>query len=168
MLDESHAFFLFLQVVGGIHEMFCTPGNSPYEQIILSKRKGFIKLALQTGADIIPLYSFGANQTYYRVAGPDSWLCSISTALRISITPWLGRGWIPFSPVPFQIPVMTVTGEVFEVPKVDKVTDELVQAVHADFCQAMRKLFDTYKKVYVEEMGADESWLTRELKWEDE
>jgi len=32
----------------------------------------------------------------------------------------------------------------------------------------LRALFDTYKKVYVEEMGADKEWLTRELKFEDE
>lgn len=163
-------FFINQKVVGGINEMFYTPGSSSYEQIILSKRKGFIKLALQTGADIIPLYSFGANQTYYRIAGPHSWLCKISTALRVSITPWLGRWWIPLGVIPFQYPIMTVTGDVFSVPKVEEseVTDELVEKVHADFCQALRSLFDRYKKVYVEQMGADQKWLTRELKWEDE
>jgi len=157
-------------VVGGIHEMFATPGSAKHEQIIISKRMGFIKLALQTGADIIPMYSFGANQTYYRIAGLDSLLCQASTALRVSITPWLGRWWIPMGFIPFCTPILTVTGEVFQVPKVKdgEITDELVQQVHADFCQALRELFDTYKKVYVEEMGADRQWLTRQLKFEDE
>ena len=149
--------------------MFYTPGNFKYEQIVISKRKGFVKLALQTGADIIPMYSFGANQTYYRIAGPGSWLCKLSTVLRVSITPWLGRWWIPLGAIPFRYPILTVTGKVFSVPLVkhDDITDDLVEQVHADFCLAIQDLFDTYKKVYVEEMGAEKEWLTRELKWEN-
>ena len=74
-------------------------------------------------------------------------------------------GWIPY-----QVPLLGVVGNVFEVPKVgpDEVTDELVQKVHADFCRTMKCLFNDYKKVYVEEMGADQEWLTRELKFENE
>lgn len=156
--------------VGGIHEMFYTPAGSSWEQIILSKRKGFIKLALETKADILPMYSFGANQTYYRLAGPRSWLCWLSTRLRVSVTPWLGRFGIPFGVWPCRGPVLSVTGQPFVVPNVanDEITDELVEKVHADFCRVLRSLFDTYKKVYVEEMGADEKWLTRKLIFEDE
>lgn len=91
----SYPFSVVHLAVGGIHEMSYTPGYASDEQIIIKKRMGFIKLALQTGADIIPMYSFGANQTYCRMAGPNSWLCRASTAMRISITPWLGRFWVP-------------------------------------------------------------------------
>lgn len=166
----SYPFSIVHLVVGGIHEMFYTPGYAVNEQIIITKRKGFIKLALETGADIIPMYSFGANQTYYRIAGPNSWMCKVSTALRVSLTPWFGRFWIPFGFLPFCQPILTVSGDVFPVPKVatGAVTDELVQQVHADFSKALRQLFDTYKKVYVEEMGADQEWLTRELMFEGE
>jgi len=157
-------------IVGGIHEMFYTPVGSEYEQIIVRSRKGFIKLALRTGSDIIPYYSFGANQTYARISGPKSLLCTISRRFRFSVLMWFGRWWIPMSFIPFQVPLLGVVGEVFEVPKVkeSEITDELVQSVHSDFCKRLKILFDTYKVVYVEEMGADRSWLTRELKFEDE
>lgn len=156
-------------VIGGIEEMFYTPGSAKeYEQIILSKRKGFVKLALETGADLIPMYSFGANQVYYRIAGPKSLLCQLSRLLRVSITPWLGRWGMPMSIIGNVQPILTVTGPVLEVPKNVDVTKELVAKVHADFCISLRKLFDEYKKVYVEEMGADPSWLTKELRFEDE
>ena len=36
--------------------------------------------------------------------------------LQVSVTPWCGRGYVPFSPVPFRVPVLSVLGEVFEVP----------------------------------------------------
>lgn len=86
----------------------------------------------------------------------------------------LRLGWdvsgFPWGFLPFANPILTVSGEVFDVPKVsaDALTDDLVQQVHTDFCRALRNLFDTYKKVYVEEMGAGKEWLARELKFEDE
>ena len=117
---------------------------------MLAKRKGFVKLAMQTGAAIIPAYTFGTNQMFYRPCGPNSLLAKLSGALQVSIdgypasrecvacdscssrgarapipiyvylqvsvTPWCGRGYVPFSPVPFRVPVLSVLGEVFEVP----------------------------------------------------
>lgn len=168
-------------VVGGIGEMFCTtmsdgreePSRNAPERIILSKRKGFIKLALQTGADIIPHYTFGANQTYRRAFGPESFLARISSVCQVSLVVWFGRWWLPFGVIPFRVPVLSVVGEVFEVPKIDasngeKITDELVERVHAEFCSRMRQLFDEYKVVYVKEMGAPKEWLIKELKFENE
>ena len=155
--------------------MFFTNGiqelPTPYEQIVISKRKGFIKLALETGADIIPLYSFGANQAYRRPFGKDSWLCKLSAVLRVSTIVWLGRWYIPLNVIPFRVPILTVAGPVFRVPKVkskEEITPHLVQQVHADFCVALRELFDEYKIVYVREMGAPKEWLTRELLFENE
>jgi 2-acylglycerol O-acyltransferase 2 len=162
---------LFGLFAGGINEMFYTNGGAAYEQIVLSKRKGFIKLALETGCDIIPQYSFGANQAYIRPFGPDSLLCKLSAFLRISTVVWFGRWWIPMGVLPFRVPILTVTGPVFHVPHVvdpDKITNELVSKVHREFCLALKQLFDEYKIVYVEEMGAPEEWLTRELLFENE
>ncbi|KAH8055191.1 2-acylglycerol O-acyltransferase [Aureococcus anophagefferens] len=43
--------------VGGMVELFhSTPKR---ETVFLKKRKGFVKIALRTGADLIPIYSFG-------------------------------------------------------------------------------------------------------------
>jgi Diacylglycerol acyltransferase len=94
----------------------------------------------------------------------------LSTVMQVSVTPWFGRFWIPFGFIPFQRPILTVTGDVFAVPKVapSEVSDELVRQVHADFRNALRHLFDTYKVVYVEEMGAEEIWRRKELKFEDD
>lgn len=39
-----------------------TPGTN---RIILNRRKGFIKLALTTGASLIPAYAFGESSTYH-------------------------------------------------------------------------------------------------------
>ena len=164
----SYPFNIVHLIVGGIHEMFYTPRGAKNEQIILQKRKGFIKLALRTQSDIIPMYTFGANQIYSRVCGNKSLLCHLSSQLKISLVIWLGRWGIPMGWVPCRVPLLGVIGNVFPVPKmaIEEITEDVVKRVHADFCQALKELFDTYKIVYVEEMGADSSWLTNELKLE--
>ena len=40
----------------------------------------------------------------------------LPVSLQVSVTPWCGRGYVPFSPVPFRVPVLSVLGEVFDVP----------------------------------------------------
>ena len=50
--------------VGGVAELFKC--NLDEERIYLSKRKGFIKLALREGVDVIPIYFFG-NTTVLRI-----------------------------------------------------------------------------------------------------
>jgi len=158
-------------VVGGIHEMFYTTRGDECEQIIIRKRKGFVKLAIQTGSDLIPMYTFGANQTYLRLFSKNSVFCKLSSIFQVSLVTWLGRWNLLMGFVPRKIPLLGVTGPIFEVPKVghhDEITDELVEKTHAKFCDALKQLFDEYKVIYVEEMGADTSWLHMKLKFEDE
>lgn len=46
--------------VGGAQESLnAKPGHY---QIVLKKRKGFIKLVLQTGASLVPVFSFGEGK----------------------------------------------------------------------------------------------------------
>lgn len=158
-------------VVGGIQEMYYTTIGDPDERIIIQSRKGFVKLAIRTGSDLIPMYNFGANQAYSRLFGRDSPMRNLSSKLRVSLVAWLGRWNVPMGFLPRKVPLLGVIGPVFEVPRVSsesEITDELVEKTHAAFCVQLRRLFDEYKVVYVEDMGADPVWLTRKLKFEDE
>lgn len=52
-------------VVGGAEEALdAHPGH---HILTLNKRKGFIKLAITTGAQLVPCYSFGENDIYVQV-----------------------------------------------------------------------------------------------------
>ena len=46
-------------VVGGAPEALLAKPGKP--EIILEPRKGFIKLALQLGTDLVPVFGFGEN-----------------------------------------------------------------------------------------------------------
>lgn len=49
-------------LIGGAKEAFYSrPGNY---QIILKSRKGFVKMALKTGASLVPVFSFGEVEVY--------------------------------------------------------------------------------------------------------
>ena len=49
---------------GGSDEIFETDPNSPVTTLIV--RKGFIKLAVQTGCDLVPAFVFGEKWLYHR------------------------------------------------------------------------------------------------------
>uniref|UniRef100_A0A670KJF7 Acyltransferase n=1 Tax=Podarcis muralis TaxID=64176 RepID=A0A670KJF7_PODMU len=56
-------------VVGGASEMLDTvPGE---HRIHLHRRKGFVRLALQHGADLVPVYTFGENDIYRLIRFPE-------------------------------------------------------------------------------------------------
>lgn len=132
------------------------------EQIILSKRKGFAKLALQTGCSLVPVYTFGANQVYTRVFGPRSLAAAISSLIQTSLVVWYGRWGIPFGVVPHRSKMVAVVGVPLDVAKVEEPSREQVEALHARYVAALRELFERNKH----RMG--EGWESKRLYLEDE
>merc|ERR1712146_627210 len=108
---------------GGIAEMFY---GIDEEQIILRKRKGFCKLALQTGACLVPCYCMGANQVYTRYFGPRSLLARLSSIIRMSLLIWTDRFGIPFGIVPCKVRMLVLVGEPIEVEQVAQPSQEQV------------------------------------------
>lgn len=100
----------FVLYPGGIAELFL---SSPKEEMILV-RKGFIKLALTSGADVIPLYLFG-NTTVLEVMRHPL-LMSLSRTLGVSLTLFWGRWGLP---LPKSDPLVYVRGSPLEMPKVN-------------------------------------------------
>ena len=49
-------------IVGGVAEM--KQSHPERIRLVLKNRKGFIKVALQTGAQLVPVFSFGENEIY--------------------------------------------------------------------------------------------------------
>lgn len=87
--------------VGGMAELFLSCENE--EKIFLKERKGFIKLALTEGVDIVPVYLFG-NTVCLSVL-KTGFLANISRRFQISLTYIWGKFYLP-------IPRNTKVGEV--------------------------------------------------------
>ncbi|XP_044129790.1 diacylglycerol O-acyltransferase 2-like [Bufo gargarizans] len=146
-------------VIGGIAECLdCIPGKN---SVILKQRKGFVKAALQHGANLVPVYSFGEDKVYKRLVFEEhSWGRRLKGRFRklIGLLECLFYGCGFFSAdswgfVPYPIPITTVVGEPIAVPKMEQPTQKDVDLYHSMYVTSLQKLFDKYKT----EFGLSES-----------
>jgi hypothetical protein len=131
-------------MVGGIAEMFCIAPD--HERIKLAGRKGFIRIAVQHGVPLLPVYTFGVNQVLD--FGP-AWLAAVSRRARASLGLILGVGGLP---LPRRLPLFQVTGAPLDVgpplAKDDPGFAARVDAVHAAFCAEITRLYYTHRGAY--------------------
>ena len=134
---------------GGIAEIFtAAPGT---HAIMWSKRRGLVRLALETGARLTPVYVFGGNDFFHQSLTSDSALARWSRAVGASVTLFWGRWWCP--PVPLVPPhgLSIVLAEPLPSTRTaapdGKPTDAEISALHAAYEESIRALFDKYKVV---------------------
>lgn len=119
---------------GGIAEMFIPPVKDT-EEIYLNSRKGFIRLALETGSHLVPCYYFGQSHILHQLNIP--FLAKISRKIRVSLfvlVPWV-----------FRHKIVMVMGRPIPVQKKEAPSDEDIQALHTQFKDEMMRIFDSYK-----------------------
>ncbi|XP_069502669.1 diacylglycerol O-acyltransferase 2-like [Ambystoma mexicanum] len=138
-------------VIGGAAESLnCLPGE---ERVILRSRKGFVRLALEHGADLVPVYSFGENNTFEQVVFEEgSWGRSLQLKIQkhVGFAPCLLKGRGVFFPNswglnPFARPITTVLGKPIRVPHIGKPTSQEVDLYHGLYMDGLKELFDEHK-----------------------
>ncbi|KAJ8946392.1 hypothetical protein NQ318_011798 [Aromia moschata] len=120
-------------MVGGAKEVYNSkPGTY---RIILKNRRGFVRLALRTGAPMVPFFSFGETDLYDQV-----------------MAVLIGRGFFQrsFGIIPRDCPVTTVVGEPIDVPQTDEPTEEQIDKFHRKFVDKLTQLFEEQKFLYLE------------------
>lgn len=147
-----------LLAVGGAQEaLLSRPGT--YD-LVLSKRKGFVRIALQTGAKLVPVIGFGENDLYdVKEQGPiRQWLTRWTKQLfgftlpnPLGVGLFWGKGIMPY-PKPLNV---VVGGAVdFDSSKVlkehpeDANLDMFVDAYHEQYVTAFKQLWDAHKGKY--------------------
>jgi hypothetical protein len=132
-------------VPGGIAEMFAAGGDGDEKMVVL-QRKGFVRIALETGAQIVPCYCFGNTQTFVNAAaGEDNLLRKLSRTLRMSLIFFWGRCYLP---IPFRTPMLTVVGRPIQCPKMENPSPELVNQYHNLYLKETKRIFMTYRNTY--------------------
>lgn len=147
--------FSFEQVVGGAKEAFYAIPNT--YKFVLKNRKGFAKIALKTGAALVPAISFGENNIFDLIDHkPGSWgrffqdkLKQITTVAPVQFN---GRGILQYNYglIPKRHPLTLVLGAPIHLEKTPNPTMEDVDRVHKLFCDQLTELFETHKGKYVE------------------
>lgn len=132
-------------IPGGVQE--CLYMEHESEVVFLRSRTGFVRLALQHGAPLVPVYAFGQTATYgwYRPGPP--WIPA-------SVVQLISRG-IGFAPlilwgaygtaVPKHAPITVVIGKPIPVPKVESPSPELVREYLDKFITELYELFEAHK-----------------------
>ncbi|KAK6108844.1 Diacylglycerol acyltransferase family protein [Brugia pahangi] len=136
-------------IVGGAEEALdAHPGS---HMLTLSKRKGFIKIAIETGAQLVPMYSFGENELFEQVNNPEgsSLRCfqsKLKKIMKCSLPIYHGCGLFSnFGPLPYNKPIDTVIGTPIPVIKKKNPTEEEIDRLHEHYINALTTLFETYK-----------------------
>ena len=125
--------------IGGIAELF--KSSREEERLYLKSRKGFIKLALKEGVDVIPVYLFG-NTNVFTVL-KTGFLATLSRKLQMSVTYFWGKWMLP---IPLDEKLLYVRGKPLGLPHIPNPTDEDVVKWHATYCSEVKRIFDSYKE----------------------
>jgi hypothetical protein len=123
--------------------------------LTLNKRKGFVKIALETGCHLVPVYSFGETKLY-RQWTSDSRIRRVLHRLQKFIgigTPLVvGRGIFNYSfgGLPHREKLTTVIGRPIAVPCKGKggFTEQDVDEYHEKYIAALKDLYARYKPIY--------------------
>lgn len=136
---------------GALESMYSHPHKS---KVVLKTRAGFIKVALRTGASLVPVWGFGENNMYENLAQHNPHLRSWQRRIQriITFAPLLvhGRGVFTYSGglLPHRTPISVVVGEPIHLEQDSEPTPERIQEVHAEYKAALLDLFNTYKDIY--------------------
>uniref|UniRef100_A0A8C4LQF8 Acyltransferase n=1 Tax=Equus asinus asinus TaxID=83772 RepID=A0A8C4LQF8_EQUAS len=140
-------------VVGGVGEALQSVPNTT--TLILQKRKGFVRTALQHGAHLVPTFSFGETEIFDQVLfHKDSRMHKFQNCFRHIFGFYFcmvyGRGFRQGSTgiLPYPLPIITVVGEPLPVPKIENPSQEMVDKYHALYVDALHKLFEQHKTQY--------------------
>jgi len=139
-LQKKGAAGTVVLYTGGMAELFLSDENE--EILYLKKRKGFIKLSLQTGVDVIPVYLFG-NTTVLSVM-KHGLLSSISRKLGFSLTYMWGKWYLPIPRDNCKL--LYVSGQPIGIPHIPNPTQEDIDKYHSMYCDQVTRLFEMYKE----------------------
>lgn len=148
----SNALFL---IFGGAQEAFYSAPQS--YKIYLNSRKGFVRIAIQNGAGLVPAISFGETDVYDTSQNESgSFLRKMQELFKkyVTVAPvfFNGRGIFQqrFGLIPKRRPITLVIGEPIHCEKNASPTTEQIDEIHSLFRQRLIDLFETHKAKYVD------------------
>jgi len=140
-------------VVGGAAEALDShPGSFI---LTLANRKGFVKVALANGADLVPVISFGETDVWGQVSNPPGsklreWQTKLQRIFGFSMPLIQGRGIFNYDwgLLPHRRPITTIVGAPIKLPHITEPTEEDISKYHQTYITELKKLFDQHRETY--------------------
>jgi len=143
---ELHHRNLYVLPDGIAGIFLARPGS---HRVLFRARRGVIKLALEHGATLVPIYTFGLSECFSTFTGSadprGGWLSRFCRRYRIGVCLFWGQWGLP---IPRRTRISFVFGRGIKAPKVEagKALDPaVVDGLHAAFCASLREAFDKHK-----------------------
>ncbi|KAE8452187.1 hypothetical protein EG329_001654 [Mollisiaceae sp. DMI_Dod_QoI] len=137
-------------VIGGARESL---DAQPYSmRLVLKRRKGFVKLAIRTGADLVPVLAFGENDLYEQVLPNEhpkihKFQLLVKKILGFTIPLFHARGVFNYDVglMPYRRPLNIVVGKPIRVVQSAKPEQEDIDRVHEEYIQELERIWNTWK-----------------------
>lgn len=143
-------------VIGGARESLDALPNTM--RLVLKRRKGFIKLAIRTGADLVPVLAFGENELYEQIRSDDHPLIHkfqmlIKRTMGFTVPLFHARGVFNYDVgmMPYRRPLNIVVGRpipVVQQRKGEATDDRYVDELHAKYVQELQRLWEEHRDVF--------------------
>ncbi|KAJ5583834.1 hypothetical protein N7450_006498 [Penicillium hetheringtonii] len=137
-------------VIGGARESLNSQPHSL--RLVLKRRKGFIKLAIRTGADLVPVLAFGENDLYEQVHSDEHPIIHkiqmlVKQTMGFTIPLFHARGVFNYDVglMPYRRPLNIVVGR--PIP----IGDEYIDELHSRYVEELQRLWDQWKDVYAKD-----------------
>lgn len=137
-------------VVGGAREAL--EARPKKMNLIIKKRKGFVKVALKTGADLVPVLAFGENDLYDQIDPQDHpWIRRVQGLMlnvwKFTLPVIYGRGIFNYDVgwMPHRRPMNIVVGKPIPVVQASEPDNAEVDRLHDLYTEELQKIWDRYK-----------------------
>jgi 2-acylglycerol O-acyltransferase 2 len=152
ILTKGPGHSLMIVVGGATESLYAFPGTI---DLVVKKRFGFIKVALRTGASLVPVLSFGENDLWDQVPNPPGSLLRKFQQLfqkYMTFAPpvFHGRGIFTYNYgiLPHRRQVVSVVGAPIDCPKIANPTVEQVREYQQKYMDGLQDIYDNYKEKY--------------------
>jgi len=143
-------------VIGGARESLeAQPGTF---RIILRRRKGFIKMAIRNGADLVPVVAFGENDLYEQVSPENHpWIHKLQLLakqiLGFTVPLFHARGVFNYDVglMPYRRPINVVVGRPILVQQQKDPSDKIVNEVQERYIKELQRVWNDWKDVFAKD-----------------
>ncbi|GLA91994.1 diacylglycerol O-acyltransferase 1 [Aspergillus tubingensis] len=150
-------------VIGGARESLDALPHTL--RLVLKRRKGFIKLAIHTGADLVPVLAFGENDLYEQVRSENHPLIHklqmlVKHTLGFTIPLFHARGVFNYDVglMPYRRPLNIVVGRPIHVVQQrdrGKIDDDYINHLHSLYVQELERIWEEWKDKYAKDRTSE-------------
>ncbi|KAH6675633.1 diacylglycerol O-acyltransferas-like protein 2B [Halenospora varia] len=147
-------------VIGGARESL---DAQPYSlRLVLKRRKGFVKMAIRTGADLVPVLAFGENDLYDQFNSDShprihKLQLLVKKFLGFTVPLFHARGIFNYDVglMPYRRPLNIVVGKPIRVAQSSRPEQEEIDRVHEEYVSELERLWDLWKDDFAPDRKED-------------